>query len=1631
MKEKILQPAEYALFLLMDYLTDAWGLGFAYAAAIINIWTGLSKLLILCGAYLVDKIGNYRMLLYSTIVYSIGLAFLYMSTPAVLDNMAGNCGEDRAECYGPAQKATFYISLVLKGLGMAGHAVSLDPYLHEKDVNEKVHNIWSLFRNKSLGNNLTRAVIAGVSSWLLPQRWSARFGIVAIYGFAATIALAIGNMFKNETEYKSEDIKINFCKMLNQTAMIWTSFIMCGVVSSLGNTFFVEQADRMKPTAGIYTVPLGVLLLIAHAAKFILKQCYHFSYTLIMKIIDDWCDKIAKHFIGVEVHKPLCLNEVPALLGNVPAMLNALLCCLAAAVVENLRRKDTMKKYLHHDSKFWLVPQFIFVISIDAFLQVSVNGFFHNYYESSPEGKDVSGDQSLKKYSIQFTNFLMGLGFIGSVVSVLAVAKISESVSGKSWIQKEVSDSRLENYYWLLAVLCSVNIVYYVLAAICYTRKAMTAAGDAPHQPRDKTGCCSCYITDALKWNLRFIRSSSGKALQHPLLLRNVAKHFGSNGQSLLWKGLSSTRTSLTIELLRFLKVKIIETLSKAGSEPDEVMGQSKSSSCLRTLIMWTLASHVRWFNIAAEYALFLLMTYLTDAWGLGFAYAAGIINIWTGLSKLLSLYGASMVDKFGNYRVLLYSSIVYSIGLTFLYMSTPPVLDNMAGNCGEDRPKCYGPAQKGTFYISLVLTGVGMAGHTVSLDPFLDEQVNEKKGNSSCFCSPRNLANYLMRAVINGVSSWLLPQRWGARFGIVAIYGFAATMALAIANRFFNDDEKPTTSEDNKIDFSKMFKETAMVWPSFIMCGVVSSFGNTFFVEQADRMKPTAGVFTVPLGVLLLLTKAAEFILKHCYGFSYTLMKIFFKLCGKLTKNCYGFDADKISALFGIGTAMYNAVLCCLVAAVVENARRKDTMKKYLHHDSKFWLVPQFVFLIGIDAFLEESIHDFFKKIAPLYKSSSEKKEDQSMQNYIIQFTNFVMGLGFIGSVVSVLAVARISKSVTGKSWIQKEVSDSRLENYYWVLTVLSSINIVYYVFAAIWYTVKLREATKISDAAAGDHPQQPRGETGCCSCYPLIKLLRFLKVEIIETLSKAGSEPDKVMGQCKCSNCCSLSTLIMWTLASHVKWFNIAAEYALFLLMAYLTDAWGLGFAHAAAIINIWTGFSKLLSLYGAYLTDKNQGIENSRMLLYSSIVYSIGLAFLYMSTPPVLDNMAGNCSEDRPDCYGPAQKATFYISLVLTGVGMAGHAVSLDPFLDERGVNAEGFCNVKSMFNKLMRGVIAGVSSFLLPQHWSARFGIVAIYGFAATIALAIANGIYKEDENKTKEIANGTYKEDEKKTKKKDEKINFCKMLNQTAMVWPSFIMCGVVSSIGNTFFVEQADRMKPTAGVYTVPLGVLLLLANAAKFILTQCFSASNDLMKKVFGWCHLILKNCFGVVDDGIKKLAPLFGIGIAMLNAVLCCLAAAVVENIRRKDTMKEYLHHDSKFWLVPQFVFLIAIDAFLQVSVTDFFQNYKSSSPEENWKEDQSLKKYSIQFTNFVMGLGFIGSVVSVLAVARISKSVSGKSWIQKEVTDSRLENYYWVLAVLSSINVVYYVIAAICYSRKAKKAPNNNTAAGCCSC
>lgn len=73
--------------------------------------------------------------------------------------------------------------------------------------------------------------------------------------------------------------------------------------------------------------------------------------------------------------------------------------------------------------------------------------------------------------------------------------------------------------------------------------------------------------------------------------------------------------------------------------------------------------SSLKWADIIEDYTLFEMMTYLSETWGLGFARAAGIINVFYGVTKILSLSFAFLVDAcLGNVKMLLLSGLASSI---------------------------------------------------------------------------------------------------------------------------------------------------------------------------------------------------------------------------------------------------------------------------------------------------------------------------------------------------------------------------------------------------------------------------------------------------------------------------------------------------------------------------------------------------------------------------------------------------------------------------------------------------------------------------------------------------------------------------------------------------------------------------------------------------------------------------------------------------------------------------------------------------------------------------------------------------------------------------------------------------------
>lgn len=68
---------------------------------------------------------------------------------------------------------------------------------------------------------------------------------------------------------------------------------------------------------------------------------------------------------------------------------------------------------------------------------------------------------------------------------------------------------------------------------------------------------------------------------------------------------------------------------------------------------------------------------------------------------------------------------------------------------------------------------------------------------------------------------------------------------------------------------------------------------------------------------------------------------------------------------------------------------------------------------------------------------------------------------------------------------------------------------------------------------------------------------------------------------------------------------WVDILAMYAMYMMMAYLTNVWKFGFTRAAAIVNVFWGVTTILPLPLAFLAETITG--NYWMLLLSSFSYS----------------------------------------------------------------------------------------------------------------------------------------------------------------------------------------------------------------------------------------------------------------------------------------------------------------------------------------------------------------------------------------------------------------------------------------
>lgn len=151
----------------------------------------------------------------------------------------------------------------------------------------------------------------------------------------------------------------------------------------------------------------------------------------------------------------------------------------------------------------------------------------------------------------------------------------------------------------------------------------------------------------------------------------------------------------------------------------------------------------------------------------------------------------------------------------------------------------------------------------------------------------------------------------------------------------------------------------------------------------------------------------------------------------------------------------------------------------------------------------------------------------------------------------------------------------------------------------------------------------------------------------------------------------------------------------------------------------------------------------------------------------------------------------------------------------------------------------------------------------------------------------------------------------------------------------------------------------------------------------------------------------------IGLVLSIVGMAAAALVErkrlSVARAAGLTTATLPISVFLLIPQFFLVGAGEAFIYTGQLDFFI---TQSP-------KGMKTMCTGLFLTTLSLGFFVSSFLVAVVKKVTGSKGGDGWLADNINHGRLDLFYGLLAILSIINLVIYLICAVWYKPKKPKA------------
>lgn len=500
---------------------------------------------------------------------------------------------------------------------------------------------------------------------------------------------------------------------------------------------------------------------------------------------------------------------------------------------------------------------------------------------------------------------------------------------------------------------------------------------------------------------------------------------------------------------------------------------------------------------------------------------------------------------------------------------------------------------------------------------------------------------------------------------------------------------------------------------------------------------------------------------------------------------------------------------------------------------------------------------------------------------------------------------------------------------------------------------------------------------------------------------------------------------------------------------LVTYLTDTMHLPSAESANVVTDFMGTSFLLCFLGGFLADAFLG--RYLTIAIFALVQALGTGLLAVSTtvphlrpPPCGATASTPCQEATG-----LQMAVLYVCLYLIALGTGGLKSSVSGFgtdqfdnRDDRERTAMGYF-FNRFFFIISVGTLLAVTVLVYIQDHIGRSWAYGICSGAILVAIAVfVSGTrryrYKRSSGSPvvhilqvlvaaarkrglkRPLTTAALYEDRPEHERIPHTAQFpcldnasvmageednevgphgwpapnpwklcsvsrveeVKMVARLMPVWATTILFWTIYAQMITFSVEQATTMDRRMGGFEIPAASL-----------TVFFVGAIMLTLAVYDRVFIPLcRNLTG--RPGFTNLEK---IGMGLVLSIAGMAAAAFCEKKRlavAATATNGAVLPISVFMLTPQFLLVGAGEAFIYTGQLDFFIT----------RSPKGMKTMSTGLFLTTLSLGFFLSSALVLFVRRAT------TWLGDTINRSRLDYFYWLLAVLGAVNLAAYLVCAI---------------------